>query len=529
MSDAASPDHRARPASALSRRRLFAVAGLSAAVLYVVAFAQAYRPYVLDDAYIGFRYVANLLGGDGFTFDGRTAVEGVSNAAWLLFMTPLAALTGPVAAAKILAPALILATLALIATVCGRRLASADGANSPIALAVAWLLLTLTSSDFLVFSLLGMETPLLALVLVAMLLLAASDRPLTLGALGALASAVHPSAALVAPLYMLIALATGSAKRAHLLRMLAAFAAVLLAITALRWTMWGALAPNTFHAKPLASPWHLLGRLPGLFSGELVNAPGVLANPFALAAMALGYLFLRRLDARIADFAAAATLAGFVFGLYAAPDWTQQARYFGPYAPMAALLAAAGAWQVARLVAQGSDRPRAGTAAFWAIVAAMALTGIVRTAAPLTNSFHDKYPGYVIRANTLIQPSLWMRDHLPPGAVIATRRIGALAYFSGHPVFDYTFGLTEPQVARRIRAAGHQFDDPHDEALRDVWLARAPDYILEDDQIIDRIAAAGGGAREGFRIHGVEYRVIRQFDIAANVRWTLAARVTPQP
>ena len=64
----------------------------------------------------------------------------------------------------------------------------------------------------------------------------------------------------------------------------------------------------------------------------------------------------------------------------------------------------------------------------------------------------------MLTGHDLVEPSLWMRDHLAAGSVIATRRLGALAYFSGLQVFDYAFGLTDREVARRVRRAGRYFD-----------------------------------------------------------------------
>jgi hypothetical protein len=122
-----------------------------------------------------------------------------------------------------------------------------------------------------------------------------------------------------------------------------------------------------------------------------------------------------------------------------------------------------------------------------------------------------------------------MQAHLPPGTVIASRRIGALAYFSGHPVFDYSFGLTEPEVARMIRRRGGPFDDPNDPALAALWSQRAPAYLLEEADLVNRLGGLGAmtsGGRGELHVHGLVYRVIRRFPIARGVEWVLAGRAT---
>ena len=74
---------------------------LAILVVGVSAFAYQARECFVDDAFIGFRYIENLLAGHGFIFQAAQGpVEGVTNIGWLLLLTPLAAAVGPAAAAK---------------------------------------------------------------------------------------------------------------------------------------------------------------------------------------------------------------------------------------------------------------------------------------------------------------------------------------------------------------------------------------------------------------------------------------------
>ena len=65
---------------------------------------------------------------------------------------------------------------------------------------------------------------------------------------------------------------------------------------------------------------------------------------------------------------------------------------------------------------------------------------------------------------------------------------------------------------------------PASPGLAALWRERAPDYILEDGDVIDATVAATGGTPESFRVHGIEYGVVRRFPIARGVDWTLAGR-----
>ena len=149
-----------------------------------------------------------------------------------------------------------------------------------------------------------------------------------------------------------------------------------------------------------------------------------------------------------------------------------------------------------------------------------------------TNVFHfraklaamGEFPGYVLAGKDLVKPALWMHDHLPAGATIATRRIGAVAYYSRRQVFDYAYGLTDAEVAPLVALHGGRFESPTDPALAAVWRTRPPEYFLEDSLIMDYILGLSGGTRERFLIHGIPYHVIRQFPIGHDSRWILARR-----
>ena len=53
----------------------------------------------------------------------------------------------------------------------------------------------------------------------------------------------------------------------------------------------------------------------------------------------------------------------------------------------------------------------------------------------------------------------------------------------------------------------------------------APEYLLEDAAIMDAIIAKAAGTRERFAIHGIEYRVVREFPIGDGATWVLAERL----
>lgn len=70
----------------------------------------------------------------------------------------------------------------------------------------------------------------------------------------------------------------------------------------------------------------------------------------------------------------------------------------------------------------------------------------------------------------------WARDHLPTGSRIGVNDTGAIAYFSGHKVFDVV-GLTTPEEARYwVAGAGSRFE--HYERLHRSHPSRLPTHFI---------------------------------------------------
>ena len=519
--------------SATSGRDPFVAILLGVTAIGVAALGLRFRSYYMDDAFTGFRYVANLLGGDGFVFNPGERVEGVTNAGWLLLLAPFAAALGPALAAKLLGAALLAAVVLLTAATATRLVGA--GAHPAIPLAAG--LLVLSRFDVAYFSLAGMETGLIAgLLLFGLWLSHADRRPYLAAGVSAVAYAVRPEAVLVYPVAIAIGLTTGAVTAPAALRRLAAFAAAVAAITGARYLYFGELVPNTFFAKT----GDIGGAVAALFLGgdrSGVNVPFPFAGPFVLLPLGLGLYAAHRRSPRAAAYAAAVVATGYLFAYYAEPDWTGLGRYFAPYLPVGVcLLLAGGAWLEGMLPRRaGDDRRRGGVTL--AVAAAIVAVGAIDILYQSSPSRLRSFPGYVMAGEALVEPARWMRANLPADALIATRRIGAAAFIGDKRVFDYSLGLTDRAVARRVRAAGKRFWSPADPGLADLWRDRRPDYLLEDSDVIDAIVAETGGSRDLFRLHGVPYRVVRSFPIGrraeetlfgrrdTEIAWTLAAAV----
>jgi hypothetical protein len=488
-----------------------------------------HRAHFVDDAFISLRYAANLLAGRGLVFNPGEVVEGVTNMGWVLgvagvgWVVPFSL---PVVAKGLGTGCLVGAVVLAVAAY--RRLVPEA---HPVEILALPLVLAL-SPELVYFSIAGMETGLAALVLVLGLWALLPERPRWAAA--ALASAalvtVRPEAVAIFPLAAALLLArsgrigaTGRTDRLdrfgrrRLLLALALFLAAVLAMTLLRYGYYGALVPNTAFAKPPGSPAAVLGRLVGLLAGTNPDVPPPYGTAVFLIAGAWGAVLLWRRSPPAAAFLAAAAATGLAFGAYAPMDWTGLGRYFAPYVPAAAIL-------LVRGLAGGLEAlvhcRRTAAVAVAVILALFAGYDLWRGHEHLGPRALRDYPGFVLASDTLIGPARWIDRHLPEGAVIAARRIGALGYFGKRRVLDYAFGLTDRRVARRVAARGASFETPQSPDLAPLWRTVRPGWVLED---ADRLHPLRSDGEEDLYIAGIPYRTVRRFPLGdGTYHWVLA-------
>lgn len=496
-------------------------AGIAAAFVVVLVLSIAMRHYFIDDAYIGFRYIDNAVHGQGFVFNPPDRVEGVTNIGWLLFLWPFARIIPVTLAAKILSFLFVLATLAAAV-----RIASYVSQNQDNRYLLFFLpLLIALDLDFAVFSMSGMETPFLAFGLVALIALAERERSLSvLAILTALMFLVRPECAAIFPLALLFWNGLNTEKWKTCAPSLLLFTSMVLFFTLVRKFYFGSFLPNTFYAK--STTWNAIGNNALRFlTGSNPNIPLPFIGLIALPVWAAGFRVFWRRNRKSAFFLLAALTTGILFAVYANPDWTEMGRYFAPYVPLALLLLIYGFADLVKKLSAFLSKPRAVLRTVVPMVCgAIALIGAARIVYVLLPEQIGEYPGYVLTSAALVEPSLWMRDHLPEKAIIATGRIGAIGYFSRKRIFDYKFGLTEPAVARLRRNPWRSFDDPRDPALEKIWLKVKPDYYLEDLRRIREIFRTGPGKPPLLKINGLEYRILKIFRIGNDADWALYER-----
>ena len=437
-----------------------AIAAACIAILLVVHgvwFAHLFSGLAVDDAYISFRYAANLAHGHGLVFNPGERVEGYSNFLWVLMMAPACAGAGdPTRWSQILGLGFSVTALA-VAMDSLRRLFGIDRPLLRLALGAG----IATCAYFAAWSTGGLESGLYAALLTAFwarsAVEAAAGRPgFPIAALlcGAIAT-TRPEGLLVAVAAVMLQVwrarrAPDGAQRRQALIFVAAVLAILLPYHTWRFMAYGPhLFPNSVHAKvggTLVQAGH--GALYVLRNFGLPYLP-------LFGALAAGRGRWRQMPfwtGQCLLWGHLAVIAG------AGGDWSA-GRYFAPLVPLAWTLfvvALADALESPRLAA--SRGLRTATVALllaWA-AGAWYWTGWKHEAVMRRE--------FAATDRERIRLAHWLADKMPPQTRIAVYAAGQLAFYSRLYTHDM-LGLNDAHIAHVAMPAmgggfpGHERSD----------------------------------------------------------------------
>jgi hypothetical protein len=425
--------------------------------------------FLVDDAYISFRYAANLAAGHGLVWNPGEPVEGYTNLLWVLLLAPFARL-----GLDLTYPAAMLGTLAAAGCLdVLRRLTGRVLPAWPRLLTGLPGLLLAANPSFCYWATGGMETPLFALfcLLAVHLLLRGRDRPASLALAGLTLGAAcltRPEGALVAALLLLTELLVGGLPfRRQVLRLLGPGLMVLVVVgaqLAFRLTYYGYPFPNTFYAKVIPG-WVALTRGAAHIWGFLL-AGGLAALP--------GLVALRRGGLLRAYLIHGYVLLGvyLVYLLAIGGDLPSWFRFYVPLLPLPMLGLAVVLVELGGLASRG----RAGPARRW-LAALPALALLCLAPAAWQRSEISLLPGVKTagQVGQLVVQAL--RAQVPDTALLAGTTIGFGGYYTPYRIID-AWGLNDAHIAHlRLRA------DParkfaHDKEDWFYVLSQAPDYVI---------------------------------------------------
>jgi hypothetical protein len=416
-----------KPDSVVTPRRLV----LALVLLWGVWAVANY--YVNEDAFISFRYVENLVGGEGLVYNPGVRDEAYSNLLWIIILAVPALFGVPPEVAGPGLGILCGAGILYVAWLMLRR-ALPERRWTPLAaplLLAAWYPLVYWSGS-------GLETPLYTLLL----LLAAyfhlrrepSRFPWTGLFLGAAALTRPEGVAFIVVfavhhlLYRKRTAGTGSDARDLVVALGLAVAQFVF-----RRFYFGLWLPLPAYVKA-GGTWEQLGYGLAYLGRHLW--PTLL---LPLTALGLWATF-RRLRQPLVGLAVLVLAAQAAFILYAGGDYLGQARFLVPIAPLLVAAAVVGLDDLT----ERTSRPLRRGLVRWSAVALLCCWGLLDNA---STAYYRLVAERVELHNARKRcGALWLAAVLPPEATLACGSAGALPYYSGLVNYDFA-GLADAEAA----------------------------------------------------------------------------------
>ncbi|MEC7947904.1 MAG: hypothetical protein VX265_10075 [Myxococcota bacterium] len=426
-----------------------------------------YGACVQDDAFISFRYAANLLDGHGLVYNPGEPVEGYTNFLWTLLIAGAMAMgAGPVMASVVggMASAVALAWG-------GHRLAD-DAVSSPwIGLIVPCFVVLDTGTAL--EGMQGLETVFYAALLTWALVWTGRELrdpsvpPVSALLLG-LAALTRPEGAVIFGCLGVGRLLLAGRLERRLVAGIGLFALFVGGHLAFRLAYYGQPVPNTFYAKVGAESAQVLRGgtyLLGFARAHIVLAASGLAG--------LGLVLVRwRRTAPILRIVAVLCLLYLLYVGAVGGDFKATYRFVIPVLVPLAVLAAHAVATV------GGRRARVGAAAVALAALAVDLPRQLPAARAAAGArMQDMDDRLLIGA--------WIRANIPADAVLAIHSAGTIPYAAGLPTIDM-WGLSDPTIARRevedmgAGTAGHEKTDYRYTFAQDPYLYLPEEQLLTD-------------------------------------------------
>lgn len=392
--------------------------------------------YVKDDAYISFRYAANLVHGNGLVFNAGERLEGYTNFLWVLLAAVAHLLgAGPDNAIALWTCRVVSVGALMTLPWAVQRLAGHLGATGTRAGAVAAgaTLAVVLHPAIGLYAMSGLEA-IVFVVLTAWIV----ERWLA-GAFGWALALATVSALLRPEGHLLVMLAGLGALQARHWRALILPTGVLGAYHTFRWLYFGALLPNTFRVKSGsgAFPWR----------GTEVAVDTLLygSGPVLLVLAALGLLLVRSRRTW-----AVGALAGFFIAylIWVGGDTMRWGRLALPALPLLAAVGAAGLHALWTSLAPEWPRLASGLALLPVVVAPLLGFSDLRERVRLASPVHDAMWANQYRAGRDLA------GLLPAGAIVVGQDMGLMPYTTPELRFIDSVGLVSGDVAEALARYG---------------------------------------------------------------------------
>jgi arabinofuranosyltransferase len=466
------------------------------------------REFVLvDDAYIAFRYAANLAAGHGPVWNVGERVEGYTSPLWIVLLTPFARLGLDLAVPAVYASfAFAVATLVLL-----RHVVRRAAPNAGVVTRLLPGLLLASSPSWTHAGTSAMETSCFGFFVLGALfyLVRSREQPgqrryATLFLCAAYLT--RPEGLLVAAVALLVELASGQATLAARARRLAPIAVALTAVLtvhlAFRLHYYGYLLPNTFYAKVILGPVtrgrgtaHILSFL---VAGGWVLLPGVVesfrrgpARVYLIHGHCLLFTYLAYL--------------AFIGGDH--PFWF---RFYMPLLPLplvatSFLVARIGATIRAQLPRCVPDRAALGLGALVTLGFAWLFNQTAYWFSEARDVIGAVHPGY---SRAMHDIAAFFREEAPPGSLIATLPVGFVGYYVPRVRILDMWGLNDVHIAHLDVPPTFKFG--HDKVDLGYVVLQKPDYWFLFRPVNSRVVPPIPGYDACWPSMHVQYAIYRR-------------------
>ena len=428
------------PASRPESSRIATVA-LVAGIALLATHAYLLWSFVVDDAFITYRFARNIAQGVGPVFNPGEHVEGFSNPVYTYLLAGVYALVGSDALFPTVARFVGLVASIGSLVVLFRMPTVAGGARA-LAIVLAGL-----STSLALWSIGGLESTQYGFVLTLAVALSLA-RPATargqigLGLVLAAIALSRPEGLLPAGVLFLGRLVdpvTRRDVRGHV-RVALAAAVPVAAWYAFRVPYYGEWVPNTYYAKRMALP-------EALPRGRYYLTGFIRSNGGYLLYLPAFFALLDRTHRRAALVAASVVGACCFFALVSGGDWMQAHRFVAPVVPLLSLLVALGWLRLGGIVAE-----RARGAGSWVRFVAAAVPVLLLSLSTYPAIAQQRRNPYVNVSPYFDTMGRLFGAVAPAEWTLAVHDIGAVGWYGKVRVLDL-LGLVTPEIAHRRATA----------------------------------------------------------------------------
>lgn len=397
---------------------------------------------IIDDAYIFFRYVYNIVEGNGYTYNVGQNVEATTSLTWTLLLSLLSK-TGvsPEIGARVLGYLSGLIVIFIIWQELNKN---------KISLSILILVMTMfiVNRNYYASIMMGLETGLYSLLLLLLYVSAARftqsiKYQILFSVIAILCYQTRPESLLII-LFVIagLTLLKFDGKK-HFTPTIIIIVSGLLLTGLWRYISFGSIMPNSVIAKSvlIQSIMHITILIPRLAQAALYITIWFLSSFILIIPILCNVRFFIKQNSFQMLLTGAILITGFAAVIVNAGDWMPFSRLLSPYLPIIAILSGISLQKISDKYPWITKKRKSVIVSIFVIIL---ISYSILSTRPFTFFNCDIWPAGQCyeKAGKLIE------THLPENAKIAPEGIGIIGYaLKKVQIFDF-YGLTEPYIAR---------------------------------------------------------------------------------